>query len=56
MDKMSISKLDRFKLSEWEVVIDAPDIVNIPYLMHDSMTKGKDTQQRYNSKFIGNSN
>ena len=28
--------MDRFKLSKWEVVLCAPDNVNIPCLMHDT--------------------
>ena len=28
--------MDRCKISEWEVVLGAPDIVNISCLMHDT--------------------
>ena len=28
--------MDRYKISKWEVVLGAPDIVNIPCLMYDT--------------------
>ena len=28
--------MDRCKISEWEVVLGAPDRINIPCLMHDT--------------------
>ena len=30
------NEMDRSKISEWEVVLGAPDRVNIPCLMHDT--------------------
>ena len=36
--------MDRFKISKWEVVLGAPDKVNIPCLMHDTRLCHKDVK------------
>ena len=34
--RCSNPKMDRFNISNWEVVLDAPDRVNIPCLRHNT--------------------
>ena len=36
MTSRIINEIDRCKISEWEVVLGAPDKVKIPCLMHDT--------------------
>ena len=40
--------MDRFKLAKWEVVLGAPDRVNIPCLMHDTRLSQIDVKMTNN--------